>query len=83
MKGWSTQYPERSKESPLIKLLRQKDIDGLTLDQFQKVLNKVIKPYIVRRNEGNCSILIPLSEYDTLANKIFEGVEENRKKGVK
>ncbi len=68
------------RETPLMKLLKQKDIDGFTLPQFQEILNKIIKPYIVKRGEGYCTILIPLSEYDKFADRIYEEIEKTWKR---
>ena len=68
-----TKYGDR--ETPLERLLEEKDIDGLRLEQFQTVLNKIIKPYIVKR-----LVLIPLSEWDKMAEKIFECINKVEKK---
>ena len=73
-----TKYGNR--ETPLERLLKEKDIDGLRLDQFQEVINRIIKPYIVKRPEGYCTILIPLFEWDKMAEKIFEGMKNERNK---
>jgi hypothetical protein len=73
-----TKYGDR--EIPLERLLKEKDIDGLKLEQFRAVLNKVIKPYIVKRPNGYCVVLIPLSEWDKTAEKIFESINKREKK---
>lgn len=38
----------------------------------QKKLTKIFKPWIVKRPNGGCQVLFPLSELDTIVEKILK-----------
>jgi len=51
-----------------------------------KEINKLIKPYIVKVDEGGCYIKIPLSEWDFILAKIlgivYKDIKELFKEGL-
>lgn len=47
------------------------DFEREEQERTQKI-NKLIKPYIVRRKNGYCSLLIPIGEWDKLLETIHD-----------
>ena len=43
-----------------------------TLETKNKNIQKLFKPYIVKRKNGQCQVLIPLVELDDLCEEILE-----------
>lgn len=48
---------------------------------MKKEIRKLIKPYIVKRKQGYCCLLIPLGEWDLLLGEISKILGEVNKLG--
>ena len=46
-------------------------------------IQKIFKPYIVKRPNGGCQVLFPLTELDTIVEEILKEVEKDSYRMVK